>query len=175
MLKVKFDPNTNVLIVETQRTVKFKEKIILGLWNPVKDAAGDTIFDIQVMEDDSDGYEFKVEGVDKDELENMDEKYDLSDILSAESYKVTEFKKKCIFLALKITNGEYEYYSKSVHQIGAKVDKDKFAEKYAKTFYSGKADNQDGTYYFNGGEVAVEVYSVKDVTLREYRTLNKFL
>lgn len=175
MLNVKFDPNTNVLIVETERTVKFKEKIVFGLWYPIKDVVGDTIFEIQVKEVGSEEYEFNVEGKDKEELNNLDEKYDISDILSYEKYKVGEFKKKCVLVEVKIQNGEREYYAKSLHIVGKDVDVRRLGERHAKKFYSRFAYEDDGTYYFDAGEVATQLYKAEEITREEYRILNKFL
>lgn len=83
--------------------------------------------------------------------------------------------KKFIFLTVKIQNGEYEYYSSSLHKIGESKDKNQFAEKHAKTFYSNFSHEDDGTYYFNAGEVATQLYEVKEITENEYNVLSKFI
>jgi hypothetical protein len=81
---------------------------------------------------------------------------------------------KYIFLRLKVINGEYEYSSQSVHQISKKSNINLFAEKYAKTFYGGNSYIEDNYYFFNGGEVAVRVSNVVEITEAEYNVLNKF-
>lgn len=171
MLKIKFNPNNNLLTVTSKETTKFHKKILLGLWESVLDLNGNKLFYIQVELDGTD-FVVNIEGLDENE---RPADYDISDLLSAQKISVMPMSKKFLYLVLKITNGEYEYYSKSVHQVNPKIDKEKFSEKYAKTFYSGKAENNDGTYYFNGGEVAVEVYKIEEVTFQEYLVLNKFL
>ena len=81
------------------------------------------------------------------------------------------------FLSLKINNGEYEFYSRSVHE--RKADDQKFAdyaEEYAYEFYDGCEDEPGcGIYHFNCGEMAVQVYNVQKITEEEYEVLNKFL
>jgi hypothetical protein len=81
---------------------------------------------------------------------------------------------KYVFLRLKIINGEYEYSSQGVHQISKRRSLDVFAREYAKTFYGGKSYKEDEYYFFNGGEVAVRVSSVVEITEAEYNVLNKF-
>jgi len=81
---------------------------------------------------------------------------------------------KYIFLNLKIINGEYEYSSKSVHAISKRRNIDVFANKYAKDFYTKKAYSDGDYYFFNGGEVAVRVKTVQEITENEYQILNKF-
>jgi len=78
------------------------------------------------------------------------------------------------FLKLKIQHGEYEFYSASLH----KTNKEKFdAEAYARDFYGDPddPDNTDGTYYCNGGELAVQVYTFEEIKKAEYNTLGKFM
>jgi len=81
------------------------------------------------------------------------------------------------YLNLHIQVGEYEFYSKSVHK--TKDNEDFDAEEYAKDFYGGNDDPDDenytGTYYFNGGEVAVQVYDCHSITKKAYDTLRNFL
>ena len=79
------------------------------------------------------------------------------------------------FLKIGIRNGEYEYSSCSVHKTPKKEEFD--AEDYAQDFYGGGSEETygKGTYYFNGGEVAVEVGNLKEITLKEYNVLNKFV
>ncbi len=83
--------------------------------------------------------------------------------------------KKYIFLILEIRNGEYEYESLTIHEIDSRKNSDEFAEKYASNFYGSKGKKEDYGYYFNNGEVAVEVKYVKEATKAEYEVLKKFL
>lgn len=83
---------------------------------------------------------------------------------------------KHVFLTLHIQCGEYEFFNTSVHVIKAK-DISKWADKYASNFYGTKGEKEDntGAYYFNAGEVAVEVNSIQQISEEEYNTLIKFL
>ena len=74
------------------------------------------------------------------------------------------------FLDLKIQCGEYEFDSKSVHK-GKTFD----GEEYAKGFYSDECEDVDGTYFFNGGEIAVEVNRCEEITKMQYNVLKEFV
>lgn len=78
------------------------------------------------------------------------------------------------FIKLQITIGEYETYSNSIHMT---EDGQKFnAEEYAMNEYDGLDDGDtDGTYYFNGGEVACSVYGLEEITKKEYDIMEKYL
>lgn len=84
---------------------------------------------------------------------------------------------KYILLRLEERNGEYEYIHRSVHRLsdGRKATADRFAKNYAKDFYGVKSDPQDGGYYFNGGEVFVEVNSWDFISEEDFNLLNKYL
>ncbi len=78
------------------------------------------------------------------------------------------------FLDLQITCGEYEFNSTSVHE----TDKKEFdAETYAKEFYDNNDDDTEDNeiYYFNGGEVAVEVCRIDEITKKEYDILKEYI
>jgi len=81
-----------------------------------------------------------------------------------------KLRKKYWLLVLHIQCGEYEFYSKSLHE-GEKFD----AEDYAKDFYGNLSDEDDGTYYFNGGEVAVQVQSCDEICKKVYTYLINFI
>jgi len=172
-LKMHLNPNTQVLTVESERTTKFKEKISFGSWYAIKDLEGNRLLDIQVK-DDGEDFIFNVEGLTKNDPE-WNEDYDISDLINCQSYKVLELKNKFLFVEIKVRNGEYEYYSNSLHRVGQKVDKTKYGEKHARTFYENFSHEEDGTYYFNGGEVAAELYKVQEVTRKEFSVLSKFI
>ncbi len=84
-------------------------------------------------------------------------------------------KTKFIILHLEIRNGEYEYNSKTVHEIGNRKNADAFGRNYAKEFYSNFSYADGDTFYFNGGEVAVTSQSANEITKAEYDILNKYL
>lgn len=171
-LKMHLNPNTQVLTVESERTTKFLGKIGFGSWYAVKDLEGKRLFDIQIEQDGKD-YIFNVEGIDETDPERPED-YDISDLINCQSYKVSAFSKKYVFVEVKIRNGEYEYYSKSLHIIGKKADIRKCGEKHARHFYANFSHEEDGTYYFNGGEVATELYKSQEITVEEYQVLRKF-
>jgi hypothetical protein len=85
-------------------------------------------------------------------------------------------KKKFVFIQLKIQNGEYEYQSKTVHEIeGDSSDVKEFAENYPKEFYGGEVEKDGDVFYFSGGEVACKLYVFEEITKEEYDILNNFL
>jgi hypothetical protein len=90
-------------------------------------------------------------------------------------------KTKFVFLQVGIQSGEYEFNSKSVHELHHRTNIKKFAQKYVKGFYGGKAfqydkpADPDGTWYFNAGEIAVELDKIEEITREEYQALSKFL
>lgn len=171
MLKIEFNPNTNVLKVESEDSQPFKEKIGIGGWYTVLSKKNDKLFYIEVLEDGSD-YIINVHGLEEAEQPPF---YDISHLLSAQRIKVLPFTKKYVMVEVKIQNGEYEYYSKSLHIVGKKVDAHKIGERHAKKFYANFSHKDDGTYYFNGGEVATQLYKAQEITRKEYQILNKFL
>jgi hypothetical protein len=83
--------------------------------------------------------------------------------------------KKYVFLRLKVQNGEYEYSNDSVHQLPEELKPEEFADLYASEFYAGKSEKVDDYYYFNGGEVAVKVREITEITEKEYGILNKYI
>jgi hypothetical protein len=84
--------------------------------------------------------------------------------------------KKYLFLVLKIRCGEYEFYSKSVHQLPADTTPEAFAQTQAQEFYGDRKNEfADGGYYANGGEVHTSVDTYRAITPHEYRTLKRFL
>ncbi len=82
---------------------------------------------------------------------------------------------KKLYLRLSIRNGEYDYSSKTVHVVPDNMTCEQYAEWYAKTFYDGSADEEDGGYYFNGGEVHVRVKDYAEITDSEFKILNTYL
>lgn len=84
---------------------------------------------------------------------------------------------KYLSLRLFERNGEYEYIHRSVHRLadGRKTTAERTAKNYAKEFYGGKADHDDGGYHFFGGEVFVKVYSLDLISEEEFNVLAKYL
>ena len=89
-----------------------------------------------------------------------------------------------VFIHIDVTNGEYSYDCKSVHEVTIDANKNKgnqinaFGEDHAKNFYSGKGEEDevgDGIYYFNGGEVATELVRADEITEAEYNVMKKFI
>ena len=79
------------------------------------------------------------------------------------------------FLRLKIKCGEYEFYSEGVHAVPKGTNIINFSETYAKEFYSTEVEEDDEMYYFNGGEVAVQISFRESISRQEYKVLSKFL
>ena len=84
-------------------------------------------------------------------------------------------KTKFILIEMKVQNGEYEYRLKSVHEISARKNVDKFANDYAKTFYGNLSYSDGDTHYFNGGEVAVRAGATNILTKEQYDILNRYI
>jgi len=84
---------------------------------------------------------------------------------------------KYLFLVLKEINGEYEYYHRSVHELpnGGNGTVKEYSEDYLKGFYGGNAQKENGGYYFNGGEVYVEIDSYQLISETEYDVLRRYV
>ena len=79
---------------------------------------------------------------------------------------------KYTLLTIGIRSGEYEFESKSLHKSKGKFD----VKNYAMNFYGDREmESDDEPYYFNGGEIACWVQDVKEVTLSEYKVLQKYI
>lgn len=172
-LIVTYNEKTKVLYVRTKQTETFQGKIEFGHWYDISGLNSDeTLFRVQLIHEGGSEYVLNVEGLEENE---QPEGYDIYDILNNQSIKIFKGDLKYIYVELKIQNGEYEYYSKSVQQIPVEMDVDDFADNHARDFY-GRFSYSDGdTHYFNGGEVAVRGYNAKEITKAEYKTLQKFI
>lgn len=90
-------------------------------------------------------------------------------------------KTKFVFLQIGVRTGEYEFNSKGTHELHYRTNITKFAQKYAKGFYSGrpfqydKPTDPDGEWYFNGGEVCAWVDRVEEITKEQYEVLSRFV
>ena len=82
-----------------------------------------------------------------------------------------------MILILEERNGEYEYRHRSVHELSdaAEAAVKKYADKYLKGFYGGKAEKGDEGYYFHDGEVFVRIYSYQLIDQSEYNVLRRYL
>jgi hypothetical protein len=83
-----------------------------------------------------------------------------------------------ILITLEEINGDYEYSHKSVAEIKDRrtSSANRIAENYAKSFYfTSKANEENGGYYFHGGEVFVRVYSWSFISKDVYNILRKYL
>lgn len=84
---------------------------------------------------------------------------------------------KHIFVVLKERNGEYEYSHRSVHELpnNLSVTAERISKNYAKEFYGGKPEHNDGGYYFHNGEIFVSVKLWYFISKKDYNTLRKYL
>lgn len=86
---------------------------------------------------------------------------------------------KYIFVELKVTCGEYEFHCPHTHYIEDDQTIEEYAEDYASTFYpldeDEKAKAEDGGWYFNAGEIFVEIYRRDYITEEQYKTLTLFV
>lgn len=82
---------------------------------------------------------------------------------------------KILFIEVEIQNGEYEYFSQSLHTVPLNTNENEFGENHAKTFYSNFSHEEGGSYYFSGGEVATTLYKAKEITEEEFKVLSKFI
>lgn len=84
---------------------------------------------------------------------------------------------KYIFITLKERNGEYEYLHRSVHQLPDNkiTTAKKFAGNYLKGFYRGKAEKEDGGYYFYSREIFVQEYLWCFVSKEIFNVLKQYL
>jgi len=75
---------------------------------------------------------------------------------------------KYLFIELEVQNGEYEHTERVLHT--TKANNIRFAaERYAATFYGElKTELYDGRWMFNGGEIAVTLVKVIQLTPEEY-------
>ena len=80
-----------------------------------------------------------------------------------------------IYRELKTREGEREYYHKGVHELPEGTDPNEFVEEYLKNFWGLEGEEEDGGYYFFGGEIHTSVYNVTVISKEEYDVLNKFI
>ncbi len=79
---------------------------------------------------------------------------------------------KYLLIVLRIQNGEYRHKDISVHEIGKRKNKDKFADNYSKEYYGDRNTYKDGDAYFhNGGVIATSVTRCEYITKHEYEMI----
>lgn len=85
--------------------------------------------------------------------------------------------RKFLLLCLEERNGEYEYSHRSVHTLPNSriTTANRLVKNYAKGFYGGKAESEDGGYYFHGGEVFVRISFWQFINEEHYNILRKYL
>jgi len=168
-----YHEKTKVLTVKSNNTIPFAQKIEFGYWYNICNKEDEVHFEVQLIKEGEGDYVFNVKGLDEDD---QPENYDIYDILNNQDTTIIEGNEtKFVFVDLHIQNGEYEYKSKSVHEIPVEIDANDFGEEHAKRFYGNYSHSDRGSHYFNGGEVAVESKGVEIITPNEYEVLNKFL
>ncbi len=171
-LIVTYNEKNKVLYVRSKQTMTFEQQVEFGHWYEVKDLSDDVLFSVQLIHEGGKDYVFNVEGIDE---ADQKEGYDIYDILNNQSISIFKGERKNVFVQVEIRNGEYEYNSKSIHQIPVELKNEDFADGHARDFY-GKFSHTDGDWhYFNGGEVAVRAYNSMDISDEERKTLSKFL
>ena len=84
-------------------------------------------------------------------------------------------KKKHILVTLKIVCGEYEFSSKHLATLNLRRNEWRYALSYAKDFYGACTSTSDDTFYFNGGEIAVSVRGVAQVSAADAEVLARFI
>jgi len=86
-------------------------------------------------------------------------------------------KKKYVFMKAKEINGFYEYYHRSIHTVDASDYEriNKLMNEYLVDFYGGKSEKCNDGFYFNNGEVYVEVSSCKLISEEHYNILSQYL
>ena len=84
---------------------------------------------------------------------------------------------KYYFKEIGVRTGEYEFELKSTHTCDEDQDINNILDEYIQDFYGGECedmfDNEE--YYFFGGEVAVCLNRVTEVTKEEYEVLKKYI
>lgn len=82
-----------------------------------------------------------------------------------------------IFLLLEERNGEYEHTHRSTLMLPDEQTKtaERFVKKYAKEFYGGKAEAEDGGYFFHNGEVFVRIRGWEFISEDHFQTLSQHL
>ncbi len=80
-----------------------------------------------------------------------------------------------LLIKLEIVEGESGYSDISVIQTKARVDKQKFANYYAKEFFGVDSVTEDGWHYSNDLTKRVRPYDVIEVSDEDYLTLKKYI
>lgn len=173
-LIVTYNQKTKVLTVHTEsnKTTPFKKEVKFGEWCTISlREEEDGYFGIQIIKDGSD-YIVNIEGLEEDE---QPKDYDIYDILNNQDITILSGKTKFALFHLKVQNGEYDYKIRSVHEVPVELSVDFLSDLHAKDFYGRFAYSDNGSHYFNGGELAVESKGGVEITKSEYNVLKKYL
>ena len=83
---------------------------------------------------------------------------------------------KYFYFQLKEINGEYQYRHKLITELPDDVDPTKaLNEAYAGSWYGNNSEAEGNGFYYNGGEVYVELTFIQEITKEEYDILNKYI
>jgi hypothetical protein len=85
---------------------------------------------------------------------------------------------KYYLVKLKTRSGEYEFETDYLIEREDNLDIDKEADEIAATWYGGRRGEkypENKGYYFNGGEIYVEVESVRELNYPVYTILKEYL
>lgn len=90
---------------------------------------------------------------------------------------VNEAGAKFYLIKFNERNGEQEYTQTSLIELEECEDATKYAEsELLPEWYDDEdAEKADGGYYFLGGAIFVEVFSVTEITEQEFLTLKKYI
>lgn len=80
-----------------------------------------------------------------------------------------------IFLRLNVRCSDYELLQESVHRLSAETGIIEFSENYAKEFFPGEVEDDNRRYYFDGGQIAVEVAATESISREEYYTMRRYM
>ena len=84
---------------------------------------------------------------------------------------------KKFLITLKVRCGEYEFKPKCVRQAKTQAEANIIATRRARHFYGNadKGSSKETGFYFNRGEVCVQVDMVREISLDEFNVLEKHL
>lgn len=87
----------------------------------------------------------------------------------------TEYDTKFFFRQFKIRDGEREYYSANTFYCNTQEEAEALTQDTLLNFYGEENEEEDGGVYHCGGEVHVQLYTLKEVSKLEYDILNKVM
>jgi hypothetical protein len=72
-------------------------------------------------------------------------------------------------------NGEHEYNHKSVIQLDADQDPDKWLEDYTSDFYGGGSEKEGDSYWFNGWTFLCEAHGMTEISKDEFDVVKRYI